>query len=147
MSTKVRGWIYVFSNNVMPGLVKIGFTLKDPALRAEELKSTGMPFDFLIEYEALVYDPQSIEIKIHNELSSKREAGEFFRCEIHDAIRVIRSIINTSCIVESINNKLKDKNKSDADTKDCPELSKLHGIDREEREAQIRYLKKIGMWG
>jgi hypothetical protein len=39
----MRGWIYVISNNSMPGLVKVGYSMKDPEERAKELDHTGTP--------------------------------------------------------------------------------------------------------
>ena len=39
-----EGWVYILTNEAMPGLVKIGYTMNDPAIRAEELSSdTGVP--------------------------------------------------------------------------------------------------------
>jgi hypothetical protein len=33
----IRGWVYVIFNEAMPDLVKVGYSTKDPNLRAEEL--------------------------------------------------------------------------------------------------------------
>ncbi|MEZ5660578.1 MAG: GIY-YIG nuclease family protein [Burkholderiaceae bacterium] len=36
------GWVYILNNAAMPGLVKIGFTVGDPLVRAKELsRGTG----------------------------------------------------------------------------------------------------------
>ena len=32
-----EGWVYILTNEAIPGLVKIGYTMKDPAIRAEDL--------------------------------------------------------------------------------------------------------------
>lgn len=46
----MKGYVYIISNQAMPGIFKIGFTLKDPELRAKELDSTGVPYPFIVEY-------------------------------------------------------------------------------------------------
>jgi len=52
------GWVYVLTNDVMPGLVKIGYTMKDPAIRTEDLSSeTGVPIPYVVNYKALVIGP------------------------------------------------------------------------------------------
>lgn len=53
----MRGWVYVMSNRSMPNLVKVGFSSKDPELRAKELAHTGTPHPYVVDYEALVRDP------------------------------------------------------------------------------------------
>jgi len=37
----IRGWVYVMTNKSMPGLVKIGYSTKDPSARADELGTRG----------------------------------------------------------------------------------------------------------
>lgn len=63
-----RGWVYVMSNTAMPGVVKVGFTLKDTKLRAIELSHTGVPEKWVVEYEAFVTNPREIEQIAHKEL-------------------------------------------------------------------------------
>lgn len=89
------GWVYVFSNESMPGLVKVGFSMKDPEARTDELYQTGTPTPFRIEYSALVSDPRSVEAAAHRKLSSSRinPNREFFRCSPAEAIAVIESIV------------------------------------------------------
>jgi hypothetical protein len=91
----IRGWIYVMKNKSMPGLVKIGFSTKDPTLRAGKL-GIGSPGKYEIVYDVLVSDPQSIEQRVHNFLSHKREGKEWFRCSASDAINEIRCVVVTS---------------------------------------------------
>ncbi len=89
--SSVRGWIYVLANRAMPGLVKVGFSMKDPTLRAQELQGTGIPHPFLVTYEALVHDPQDLEQRVHRRLSAHREAKEFFVCDPLTAVNAIRA--------------------------------------------------------
>lgn len=52
------GWVYVLTNDVLPGLVKIGYTMKDLAIRAVDLSSeTGVPIPYVVNYKALVIGP------------------------------------------------------------------------------------------
>jgi len=60
----IRGWVYVITNKSMPGLVKIGYSMKDPELRTTEL-GTGSPHPYTVEYDVLVEKPQSIEQQLH----------------------------------------------------------------------------------
>ena len=87
---KIRGWVYVLSNQAMPGLVKVGYSTKDPQLRIEELAATGLPHAFLLEYDALVVDPRDIEQSVHSRLNAVHEAKEFFRCSIAKAVTEIQ---------------------------------------------------------
>lgn len=47
----MRGWVYIITNKSMPGLVKIGYTMKDPELRAAELYNTGSPHPYKVDYD------------------------------------------------------------------------------------------------
>jgi hypothetical protein len=60
----------------MPGLLKVGFTLKDPDLRAIELEQTGVPHPFVVEYEVLVTEPRNLEQRVHGRLAEVHERKE-----------------------------------------------------------------------
>ena len=87
-----EGWVYVLTNEAMPGLVKTGYTMNDPAIRAEELSGSSVPLPFVVAYKALVVGPKQIEQEVHGKLDSKRlnDKREFFKCEPFEAIRYIR---------------------------------------------------------
>lgn len=89
---EVRGWIYILSNRAMPGLIKIDYSLKDPALRAKELQGTGLPHSFVVEYDALVLRPKEIEQAVHKNLAGHHESKEFFRIDIAAAISEIKKV-------------------------------------------------------
>lgn len=97
----MKGWVYVFSNKAMPGLVKVGFSTKDPDLRAAELNHTGSPHPYVVEYEMLIEEPYQIEQQTHRLLSSKREAKEWFRCSAEEAVVAIKHIAGTRAISET----------------------------------------------
>ena len=89
----MNGWVYVLGNESMPGIVKIGFTTKDPGARAKELSgSTGVPMPFFVEYGIVVADPEECEKRVHNLLAEQRlnEGREFFKCTLGEAITAIR---------------------------------------------------------
>lgn len=97
---RIKGWVYIISNPAMPGLIKIGYSLKDPVLRAEELNNTGAPLPYKVEYELLVFDPRDVEQRVHNRISGLCEGKEWFRCSVHYAVSVIRDCGGSSILYE-----------------------------------------------
>ena len=88
-----NGFIYIMSNpSFTDGKIKIGKSQKDPALRKEELNTTGLPEPFELEYYALVENFDDIEVIVHSRLDTNRpnKNREFFNCSIPEAISVIR---------------------------------------------------------
>ena len=80
----------------MPGLVKIGFTDRDPVTRSKELSShTGVPGKFNIEKSWEVLGAEAIETVIFEKLSTLRlEGREFFRFSAPEkAINRVSSIL------------------------------------------------------
>lgn len=86
----IRGWVYVITNKAMPGLVKVGYSTKDPVLRAKELVCTGSPHPYFVAFDALVEEPRDVEQAAHQRLAYHREGKEWFRCSVNDAINAIR---------------------------------------------------------
>lgn len=97
----MKGWVYVISNNAMSGLVKVGFSSKDPDLRASELNHTGSPHPYVVDYEVLTEHPRDIEQQVHRKLSEYREGREWFRCAPEFAVSVVQQIVGDGAIVES----------------------------------------------
>ena len=56
------GYIYCLSNQSMPGLIKIGMTLRMPDKRAKELFTTGVPTPFVVEFHKQVENPKCFEL-------------------------------------------------------------------------------------
>ena len=98
----MKGWVYIITNKAMPNLVKVGYSTKDPQMRANELYSTGVPHRYTVEYDALVNEPYEIEQKVHKLLKDYIENKEWFRCEIVKAVAAIRQIAGNEIIHESI---------------------------------------------
>ena len=85
----------------MPGLLKIGFSSKDPKERAAELsKDTGVPKPFVVEYEAHVENPKGYEQSVHKRLQQKRYGKEFFECSVEEAVIAIKNEVGSGLIYE-----------------------------------------------
>ena len=97
----MKGWVYVISNRAMPDLIKVGFTLKDPALRAAELNHTGSPHPYTVDYEVLVNEPRNVEQTVHSHMKNYREGKEWFRCTVEDAVLVIQGVVGGGAHIEN----------------------------------------------
>ena len=96
----MKGWVYVISNPSMPGIVKIGYSLKDPMLRAQELDSTGVPHSYVVEYSIMVDNPQQLEQRVHKSLKCINEKKEWFRCSLEKAVTSIRGAVQGKIYLE-----------------------------------------------
>jgi hypothetical protein len=88
------GRVYVLSNEAMPGLLKIGYTMNTVEGRVKELSiATGVPTEFEIQYQVECRDPAGVEACTHAELDEKRynKGREFFAISLEEAVQVIRS--------------------------------------------------------
>jgi hypothetical protein len=100
MNHELKGWVYIITNRAMPGIVKIGYSTKDPKLRAMELEGTGTPHPYEVEFEVLVYNPSEIERRAHRILKHFREGKEWYRCSLDQAITVIQKVAGNKIIKE-----------------------------------------------
>jgi len=93
-----KGFIYILRNEAMPGLLKIGYSVKVPEERVDELFTTGVPEPFKLAYYCLVENADKLEPTVHRTLSANRHRNnrEFFRIELEDAVRSITNL----CIPE-----------------------------------------------
>ena len=108
----MKGWVYIISNRAMPGIVKIGYSRKDPELRAAELDHTGVPHPYLVEYELLINEPYRVEKNTHKLLFEKHEGKEWFRCTPEEAVVAIKQIAGDAPITETY--KRADRTKAEA---------------------------------
>lgn len=86
---RMAGWVYILSNEFMPGIYKVGMTTISPETRAKELSSaTGVPYPFNIEAAYHCEDPALSERSIHDSLREHRinDSREFFQYELSDLI-------------------------------------------------------------
>jgi len=98
-----RGWVYVITSPAFAKLVKIGFTLKDPRIRASELKSTGNPYEYEVEYEIFCSNPKQVEYTAHKKLANFNENKEWFKCTKLTAISAIRASAGDHIYYETSN--------------------------------------------
>ncbi|MGV3596314.1 MAG: GIY-YIG nuclease family protein [Bacteroidota bacterium] len=89
------GIVYILSNPVMPGLIKIGITYQeDVKNRMLQLYSTGVPLPFECIYAAKVKKPEEVEKTLWTAFSPNRinPKREFFEIEAIQAISVIKLV-------------------------------------------------------
>ncbi len=87
------GIIYILINPAMPGLVKIGKTLRGSTeARMGELYSTGVPVPFECVYAAKVNNAEIVENALHTAFDPYRinPKREFFEIEADQAITILR---------------------------------------------------------
>jgi T5orf172 domain len=104
-SRGIRGWVYVITNRAMPDLVKVGFSRKDPHLRAKEMAGTGVPHPYVVAYDVLVYGPRDLERRVHKKLVHMREGKEWFKCSVAQAIDAIQALERDGVLLEQVNHK------------------------------------------
>lgn len=87
----VPGYVYILINPSMPGLIKVGRTLRDSSMRARELSSTGVPTPFQVAFEVFADQHEALEAEMHLELTDFRinPAREFFRYPLDKAIALL----------------------------------------------------------
>ncbi|MDC0435422.1 GIY-YIG nuclease family protein [bacterium] len=138
--SQMKGWVYIISNKAMPGLVKVGFTLKDPELRAAELNCTGAPHPYVVDYEVLVDEPREIEQKVHKVLSAKREGKEWFRTTTEEAGAAIKSVVGSNIQLE--NHKNVDRAKSERIAGKRQETEKNRIVEKERKRQRVSELEE-----
>ncbi|MDB4314133.1 GIY-YIG nuclease family protein [Akkermansiaceae bacterium] len=97
------GWVYVITNESMPGLVKVGVTKNRPEQRAKELDETGSPTPYKVETAFLFSEAaERIEKRAHALLADVRvrENREWFKClaglaaeKVLDAADTLNSVV------------------------------------------------------
>ena len=88
----MEGYVYILSNPVMPGLVKIGFTTEDDInVRLNGLFQTGVPVPFDVEYACRIPDCKKVERALHRAFHPQRTHArrEFFNIEADQAIAIL----------------------------------------------------------
>jgi len=94
-----KGYVYLLSNEYMPGLIKIGYTERnDVSVRKDELYyqgKPGVPDRFKIEYEKYTVYPSRSEKIIHEQLCDYRinKDREFFKIKLGHAKSIIDQVV------------------------------------------------------
>lgn len=94
-SSTQRGYVYILTNDRLPGLVKIGMTMRNPFQRATELRSTGMPTNFNVAAAIFVDNPKQIESQLHRIFDSVRveRDREFFEIDCNSVLSALVELI------------------------------------------------------
>lgn len=87
-------FVYVLTNEAMPGLVKIGMTQAPIEARMLQLDTTGVPLPFECYYAARVNDQKKVEKALHEAFGDHRirKSREFFRLDPYKA-KVILELV------------------------------------------------------
>ncbi len=108
-----NGIVYVLTNSVMPGLVKIGMTTRsDMEQRLKELYSTGVPvpFDCVYACEVKTTDCLKLERALHSAFEPQRinKNREFFMIDPKQVIPILE-FFNRKDITEEISTEIEYK--------------------------------------
>jgi hypothetical protein len=94
LASHTIGYVYILKNSFMPGLVKIGYTDRDPFKQSLELSSfNGVPGRFKVVFSWHVSDAAAIEKKLHSELVTHHRGDEFFELEPTVACEKVRDLL------------------------------------------------------
>jgi len=76
-------FVYILTNDAMPGIIKIGLTENPVAERILQLDTTGVPIPFQCYYAARVEDNRRVERALHTAFGDfrLRSNREFFRMD------------------------------------------------------------------
>ena len=87
-------FVYVLTNESMPGIVKIGMTTSPIESRMLQLDTTGVPLPFECYYAARVNDQKRVEKALHEAFGDHRvrKIREFFRLDPYKA-KVILELV------------------------------------------------------
>ncbi|MFA1626918.1 GIY-YIG nuclease family protein [Rhizobium mongolense] len=97
------GIVYIFTNEAMPGFVKIGMTqANDVATRLRQLDVTAVPLPFECHYSARVPDCRKLERTLHFVFGEKRARlrREFFKVD-PDLAKAIIELVATADVTPS----------------------------------------------
>jgi len=90
------GIVYILTNELMPGLIKIGFTAGSPENRARQIaEKHSLPSPFMVAGYFRTKDPYIVEQNVHSELSDLKVSGEFFKIDVTKAMEIINKHIIT----------------------------------------------------
>lgn len=90
-----KGYVYVLTNPHIPNLVKIGYTDREPRIRAKELSSfTGVPGKWNVHEAWCLDDAYDCEQRIFAHFARHRQGGEFFALAPDAAVDAISVLLS-----------------------------------------------------
>lgn len=98
------GYVYILTNVSLPGLIKVGRTIRDSRSRARELFTTGVPTPFQVAFEIFSDEHEELEADFHKELHDFRisDNREFFNYPLNQAIILLQKLNNSQSNKEFI---------------------------------------------
>jgi T5orf172 domain len=98
------GYVYILTNVSLPGMIKVGRTLRDSRSRARELFTTGLPTPFQVAFEIFSDEHEKLEADFHQELHDFRISTnrEFFKYPLDKAIILLQKLNSPPASNESI---------------------------------------------
>lgn len=100
-------YVYVLINNSIPGMVKIGMTVRDVETRANEISgATGVPTPWIPVHSFKCFNSYQLEQELHAHLDSVRVAAnrEMFNMNSKDAIDIVNQIGEKYTVVPQVLN-------------------------------------------
>jgi hypothetical protein len=96
--------VYVLTNPAMPGLVKIGRTLKDGArARLDQLYTVGVPVPFELAFACAVRNSAEVEHALHRVFAPYRvnPRRDFFKIDVDQVVSVLKllNVVETTADV------------------------------------------------
>lgn len=94
MNNQSREIVYVLTNEVMPGLVKIGLTSTSIEQRMMELYKTGVPVPFECFRASVVHNGTDVEGRLHRAFAKFRvnKNREFFEMEPQSVVEILELV-------------------------------------------------------
>jgi len=87
------GWVYIATNQSLPGLVKVGFSTRDPSERMKELSQAGLPHNHECAYWIVCENAYQIEQSAHRALREFRHGKEWFSCDVPRAAAALMYLV------------------------------------------------------
>ena len=149
-------YVYCLSNpDYTENLYKIGYT-NNPVKRADELYSTGVPTNFIIEFVIKTHDGKLLEKIIHDKLKDYRHNShrEFFRIPMPTLKNILETELNWNayssnlfgeCQIELID-KLSEKEKDNTTHFECECGSNVcisHKARQLKSEKHLNFVNKV----
>lgn len=128
MTNDKSGYVYVFSNEAMPGILKIGFTkTSDINQRLSQLYTTSVPVPFKCEYACKVANCSEVETALHKAFNDKRinQDREFFMLDASQPIAILQ-LLEKQQNIHDITEQVQSKNETEIQEVDREANKKLN---------------------
>ena len=101
-ANKMRGWIYLVTNQAMPGHVLVDYCETDPIQQANKLNGPGAPFPYIVAYAALMTDPRGGVGLFTVKYSDKKQSGKWYSFAPSEAAAAIRELCEKQILYEDV---------------------------------------------